>query len=139
MKTIEVVAAVIRKDDKIFATQRGYGEWKDWWEFPGGKMEPGETQEEALEREIREELSTDISVDEFLCTVEYDYPKFHLVMHCYMCSLLTDSLHLNEHEAAKWLGREELTSVKWLPADVEIIERLLLKLGSQSGLSKQLP
>ena len=139
MKTIEVVAAVIRKDDKIFATQRGYGEWKDWWEFPGGKMELGETQEEALEREIREELSTDISVDEFLCTVEYDYPKFHLVMHCYMCSLLTDSLHLNEHEAAKWLGREELTSVKWLPADVEVIERLLLKLGSQSGLSKQLP
>ena len=139
MKTIEVVAAVIRKDDKIFTTQRGYGEWKDWWEFPGGKMEPGETQEEALKREIREELSTDISVDEFLCTVEYDYPKFHLVMHCYMCSLLTDSLHLNEHEAAKWLGREELTSVKWLPADVEVIERLLLKLGSQSGLSKQLP
>lgn len=139
MNTIEVVAAVIRKDDKIFATQRGYGEWKDWWEFPGGKMEPGETQEEALEREIREELSTDISVDEFLCTVEYDYPKFHLVMHCYMCSLLTDSLHLNEHEAAKWLGREELTSVKWLPADVEVIERLLLKLRSQSGLSKQLP
>ena len=139
MKTIEVVAAVIRKDDKIFATQRGYGEWKDWWEFPGGKMEPGETQEEALEREIREELSTDISVDEFLCTVEYDYPKFHLVMHCYMCSLLTDSLHLNEHEAAKWLGREELTSVKWLPADVEIIERLLLKLGSQSEPSKHLP
>lgn len=139
MKTIEVVAAVIRKDDKIFTTQRGYGEWKDWWEFPGGKMEPGETQEEALKREIREELSTDISVDEFLCTVEYDYPKFHLVMHCYMCSLLTDSLHLNEHEAAKWLGREELTSVKWLPADVEIIERLLLKLGSQSEPSKQLP
>lgn len=139
MKTIEVVAAVIRKDDKIFATQRGYGEWKNWWEFPGGKMELGETQEEALEREIREELSTDISVDEFLCAVEYDYPKFHLVMHCYMCSLLTDSLHLNEHEAAKWLGREELTSVKWLPADVEIIERLLLKLGSQSEPSKQLP
>ena len=139
MNTIEVVAAVIRKDDKIFATQRGYGEWKDWWEFPGGKMEPGETQEEALKREIREELSTDISVDEFLCTVEYDYPKFHLVMHCYMCSLLTDSLHLNEHEAAKWLGREELTSVKWLPADVEVIERLLLKLESQSEPSKQLP
>ena len=123
MKTIEVVAAVIRKDDKIFATQRGYGEWKDWWEFPGGKIEPGETPKEALEREIREELSTDISVDEFLCTVEYDY--LHLVMHCYMCSLLTDSLHLNEHEAAKWLGREELQSVKWLPADVEVIERLL--------------
>ncbi len=138
-KTIEVVAAVIRKDDKIFATQRGYGEWKDWWEFPGGKMEPGETPEEALEREIREELSTDISVDEFLCTVEYDYPKFHLVMHCYKCSFMTESLHLNEHEAAKWLGKEELTSVKWLPADVEVIERLLLKLGSQSEPSKQLP
>ena len=138
-KTIEVVAAVIRKDDKIFATQRGYGEWKDWWEFPGGKMEQGETPEEALKREIREELSTDISVDEFLCTVEYDYPKFHLVMHCYMCSLLKESLHLNEHEAAKWLGREKLTSVKWLPADVEVIERLLLKLGSQSEPSKQLP
>ena len=138
-KTIEVVAAVIRKDDKIFATQRGYGEWKDWWEFPGGKIEPGETQEDALKREIREELSSEISVDDFLCTVEYDYPKFHLVMHCYMCSLLTDSLHLNEHEAAKWLGREELTSVKWLPADVEVIERLLLKLGSQSEPSKQLP
>lgn len=87
-------------------------------------MEQGETPEEALKREIREELSTDISVDEFLCTVEYDYPKFHLVMHCYMCSLLTESLHLNEHEAAKWLGREELPSVKWLPADVEVIERL---------------
>ena len=139
MKTIEVVAAVIRKDDKIFTSQRGYGEWKDWWEFPGGKMEPGETPEEALKREIREELSSEISVDDFLCTVEYDYPKFHLVMHCYKCSLLTDSLHLNEHEAAKWLGREELTSVKWLPADVEVIERLLLKLGSQSEPSNQLP
>ena len=139
MKTIEVVAAVIRKDDKIFTSQRGYGEWKDWWEFPGGKMEPGETPEEALKREIREELSSEISVDDFLCTVEYDYPKFHLVMHCYKCSLLTDSLHLNEHEAAKWLGREELTSVKWLPADVEVIERLLLKMESQSEPSKQLP
>ena len=124
MKTIEVVAAVIRKDDKIFATQRGYGEWKDWWEFPGGKMEPGETQEEALKREIREELSTDISVDEFLCTVEYDYPKFHLTMHCYLCSLQSESLHLNEHEAAKWLGREELESVKWLPADIQVLESI---------------
>ena len=139
MKQIEVVAAIICKDDMIFATQRGYGEWKDWWEFPGGKMEQGETPEEALRREIREELSTDISVDEFLCTVEYDYPKFHLVMHCYMCSLLAESLHLNEHEAAKWLGREELTSVKWLPADVEGIERLLLKLENLSEQSNQLP
>ena len=124
MKTIEVVAAIIRKDDKIFATQRGYGEWKDWWEFPGGKIEPGETPENALKREIREELSVEINVDEFLCTVEYDYPKFHLTMHCYLCSLLTDALHLNEHEAAKWLGKDELDSIKWLPADESIIEML---------------
>ena len=149
MKQIEVVAAIIRKavieqgqsdasinsaereqarseikKDKIFATQRGYGEWKDWWEFPGGKMEAGETQEEALKREIREELSTEISVDEFLCTVEYDYPKFHLTMHCYLCSLLTEALHLNEHEAAKWLTKDDLNSVKWLPADVKVVERI---------------
>ena len=124
MNTIEVVAAVIRKDDKIFATQRGYGEWKDWWEFPGGKLEAGETPEEALKREIHEELSAEISVDEFLCTVEYDYPQFHLTMHCYLCSLMTDSLHLNEHEAAKWLTKDELNSVKWLPADAELISHL---------------
>ena len=124
MKQIEVVAAIIRKDDKIFATQRGYGEWKDWWEFPGGKLEAGETPEEALKREIHEELSAEISVDEFLCTVEYDYPQFHLTMHCYLCSLMTDSLHLNEHEAAKWLTKDELNSVKWLPADVELISHL---------------
>ena len=124
MKQIEVVAAIIRKGDKIFATQRGYGEWKDWWEFPGGKMEPGETPEEALVREIREELSTEISVDEFLCTVEHDYPQFHLTMHCYLCSLLTEALHLNEHEAARWLTTNELESVKWLPADVKVIEEL---------------
>ena len=126
-KNINVVAAIIRKGDKIFATQRGYGEWKDWWEFPGGKIEQGETAEEALKREIREELSTEINVDSYLCTVEYDYPKFHLVMHCYMCSLLTDSLHMNEHEAARWLDNDELDSVKWLPADVEVIKRLMLK------------
>ena len=124
MKQIEVVAAFIRKGDKIFATQRGYGEWKDWWECPGGKMEPGETPEEALVREIREELSTEISVDEFLCTVEHDYPQFHLTMHCYLCSLLTEALHLNEHEAARWLTTNELDSVKWLPADVKVIEEL---------------
>lgn len=125
VKQIEVVAAIIRKEDKIFATQRGYGEWKDWWEFPGGKMEVGETPEEALVREIREELSTEISVDEFLCTVEYDYPKFRLKMHCYLCSLLTEALHLNEHEAAKWLSEDELDSVKWLPADLEVVRRQL--------------
>ena len=124
MKQIEVVAAIIRKDGKIFATQRGYGEWKDWWEFPGGKIESGETPEEALVREISEELSADISVDEFLCTVEYDYPAFHLTMHCYMCSLLTEVLHLNEHEAAKWLTKDELNSVKWLPADAKLISRM---------------
>ena len=124
MKQIEVVAAIIRKGDKIFATQRGYGEWKDWWEFPGGKMEAGETPEEALVREIREELSTEISVDEFLCTVDYDYPQFHFTMHCYLCSLMTDSLHLNEHEAARWLSKDELDSVKWLPADVKVVELL---------------
>ena len=124
MKHIEVVAAIIRKGGKIFATQRGYGEWKDWWEFPGGKMEVGETPEEALVREIREELSAEISVDEFLCTVEYDYPAFHLKMHCYLCSLVTEALHLNEHEAARWLTKDELNSVKWLPADVELISHL---------------
>ena len=124
MKQIEVVAAIIRKEDKIFATQRGYGEWKDWWEFPGGKMEPGETAEEALKREIREELSTEISVDELLCTVEYDYPQFHLTMHCYLCSLLTVALHLNEHEAARWLSGEELDSVRWLPADLQILPQI---------------
>ena len=124
MKQIEVVAAIIRKEDKIFATQRGYGEWKDWWKFPGGKIEAGETPEEALKREIQEELSTEISVDKFLCTVEYDYPAFHLTMHCYLCSLLTEALHLNEHEAAKWLTMEELNSVKWLPADMEVVEKM---------------
>ena len=117
MKQIEVVAAIIRKGDKIFATQRGYGEWKDWWEFPGGKMEAGETPEEALVREIREELSAEICVDEFLCTVEYDYPKFHLTMHCYLCSLIGEALHLNEHEAAKWLTKDEL-------ADVKVVEEI---------------
>lgn len=124
MKQVEVVAAIILDGDKIFATQRGYGDWKDWWEFPGGKMEPGETQEEALRREIREELSAEIRVDEFLCTVDYDYPEFHLIMHCYLCSLLTGTLHLNEHESAKWLSRNELSSVQWLPADIQVVEKL---------------
>ena len=119
-----MVAAIIRKGDKVFATQRGYGEWQNWWEFPGGKIESGETLEEALRREIREELSAEISVDSLFCTVEYDYPKFHLTMHCYLCTLLTEALHLNEHEAARWLTKEELDSVKWLPADLEVIEAL---------------
>ena len=125
MKTINVVAAIIHDaQGRIFATQRGYGEWKDWWEFPGGKVEAGELPEEALKREIREELSTDICIDKFLCTVEYDYPQFHLTMHCYICSLLTDALHLNEHEAARWLKSEGLDSMKWLPADVKVAKLL---------------
>ena len=117
MKTIEVVAAIIQKCNKIFATQRGYGEWKDYWEYPGGKVEPGEGLEQALVREIREELDTEINVDKFLTTIEWDYPAFHLRMHCFMCSLLTEALHLNEHEDARWLSAANLGSVKWLPAD----------------------
>lgn len=124
MNNIEVVAAIIRKEDKVFATQRGYGEWKDWWEFPGGKMEPGESPQDALKREILEELSTEIKVNEYFCTVEYDYPQFHLTMHCYLCSLITEALNLNEHEAARWLAKCELDSVNWLPADKTIIEQL---------------
>ena len=121
MKSIEVVAAIIRKEDKIFATQRGYGDWKDWWEFPGGKMEAGETPEEALVREIREELDTEITIDKFLHTVDYDYPQFHLTLHCFMCSLKSQQMHLNEHEAARWLGVDDLRSVNWLPADDQIL------------------
>ena len=120
-KTIEVVAAIIIHDGKLFATQRGYGEWKDWWEFPGGKIELGELPENALKREIREELATDIEVDDLLTTVEYDYPKFHLTMHCYLCSIISGQLSLLEHEDARWLTKDNLNSVRWLPADLEII------------------
>lgn len=130
MRNIEVVAAIIRKKDRILATQRGYGDFKDWWEFPGGKIEPGETPEEALVREIREELDTDINIDKYLHTVEWNYPQFHLTMHCYMCSLVSEALHLNEHEAARWLKKDVLFSVKWLPADegiLPIIEEELSK------------
>ena len=123
MKTIKVVAAIIIKDGQVFATQRGYGEFKGWWEFPGGKMEPGESPQEALKREIREELDAEVEVRELLETVEWDYPNFHLTMHCFICSLLSESLHLNEHEAATWLTHETLRSVRWLPAD----EGLLIK------------
>lgn len=121
-KTIQVVAAIILRDGKLFATQRGYGEWKDWWEFPGGKIEAGEEPKDALKREIREELATEIEVGKLLTTVEYDYLKFHLTMHCYLCSIVCGDLSLLEHEDARWLAREELGSVKWLPADVEIVE-----------------
>lgn len=121
-KTIRVVAAIIKRDNRIFATQRGYGEYKDWWEFPGGKIEEGETPEEALKREILEELATEILVDEYLVTVEYDYPKFHLSMDCFWCSIISGELSLLEHEAAKWLPIDNLRQVKWLPADIEIID-----------------
>ena len=121
MKRIEVVAAIICKDNQIFATQRGYGDFKGGWEFPGGKMEPGETPEAALVREIREELAVEISVGDLLTTVEHDYPNFHLTMHCYLCQLTGGEITLLEHEAARWLSKGELYSVEWLPADVGII------------------
>lgn len=124
MKTINVVAAVIIKDGKVFATQRGYGEFKDGWEFPGGKIEPGESPQEALRREIREELDTEISVGELIDTIEYDYPVFHLSMRCYACTILSGNLHLIEHEAAKWLSAGELDSVAWLPADITLIPKI---------------
>ena len=124
MQTIEVVAAIIIKDGQIFATQRGYGEFQGWWEFPGGKMEAEESPQEALKREIREELDADILVKELLETVEWDYPNFHLTMHCFICNLLSESLHLNEHEAAIWLNLENLRSVKWLPADEILLDKI---------------
>ena len=127
-KTIEVVAAVIfDAQGSIFATQRGYGEWKDWWEFPGGKIEPGETPQQALHREIREELDADIEVGELLRTIDYDYPTFHLRMHCFRCRLVDQSFTLLEHEAARWLAPQDLLSVRWLPADIEIINELMRK------------
>lgn len=122
MKTINVVAAVIESGGKYFATQRGYGEFKDWWEFPGGKIESGETPEEALRREIREELETEISVDRHLTTIDYDYPSFHLHMACYLCHVAVGELRLVEAEAAKWLAEKELGTVNWLPADMEVVE-----------------
>ena len=124
MKTIEVVAAIIIRDDQVFATQRGYGEWKGWWEFPGGKMEAGESPQEALKREIREELDAEITVGQLIETVEWDYPKFHLTMHCFVCTLLSEDMHLNEHDAAAWLTKETLHSVKWLPADEGLIQKI---------------
>ncbi len=126
MKKIEVAAAVISENGSIFATQRGYGEFKDMWEFPGGKIESGESVEDALKREILEELDTEITVDDFLCTVEYDYPLFHLTMHCFICSVVSGGLTLKEHEAARWLAKDELFSVEWLPADVDVVKALEL-------------
>lgn len=121
-KVVRVVAAVIRDGSRIFATQRGYGNYKDWWEFPGGKIEAGETPEQALKREIEEELDTEIKVGDFIDTIEYDYPEFHLSMDCFWCEIVEGNLDLKEHEAAKWLAKEELDSVKWLPADITIID-----------------
>ena len=123
-KIVKVVAAVIRKGGQVFATQRGYGDYKDWWEFPGGKIEPGETPEEALVREIHEELDADIPVDGYITTVEYDYPEFHLSMACYWCSLKTDHVTLLEHEAAKWVGLDDLGQVNWLPADLVVVKMI---------------
>ena len=123
-KRIEVVAAIIINKGKVFATQRGYGEFKDGWEFPGGKMEQGETPQQALMREIQEELDTEIEVGELLETMEYDYPNFHLTMHCFFCTIKSGDLVLKEHEAAKWLIRETLDSVDWLPADEGLIEKI---------------
>lgn len=124
MKNIKVVAAIIINKNKVFATQRGYGEFKDGWEFPGGKIEKGETPEQALEREIQEELETKIQVNEKIDTVEYDYPNFHLSMDSFICNIIEGNLILKEHEAAKWLSKEELYSVNWLPADEELIEKI---------------
>jgi 8-oxo-dGTP diphosphatase len=124
-KTTDVVGAIIIKDKKLLAAQRGYGDYAGWWEFPGGKTEPDETPEAALAREIREELDARISVDSYFATTEYDYPKFHLSMRCYLCTLCGDALTLREHSAVKWLGADDLYSVKWLEADVVILEKLL--------------
>lgn len=124
MKTVNVVAALIINQDKVFATQRGYGEFKDGWEFPGGKIEPGETPAEALKREIQEELATEIQVEQLLTTVEYDYPTFHLSMQCFLCKVEQGNLTLLEHEAAKWLSYDELNSVDWLPADRVVVREL---------------
>lgn len=124
MKTINVVAAIIKKDDKIFATQRGYGEFKDGWEFPGGKVEENETPEDAIVREIKEELNTTIKVDKYLDTIEHDYPKFHLSMRCYLCSIVSGNLDLLEAEDAKWLSKDDINTIDWLPADIKILDKV---------------
>ena len=124
MKHIEVVAAIIHHEGQYLATQRGYGDWKGWWEFPGGKVEPEESHCEALVREIREELHMGIGIERLLCTTEYDYPTFHLTMHCYLCHITEGTPCLTEHLEARWLTPEELHSVGWLPADVEVVKLL---------------
>ena len=124
MKHIEVVAAIIYKDGAYFANQRGYGEFEGMWEFPGGKIEPGESADAALKREIQEELGVDITIDKFLCTADYDYPAFYLTMHCYLCSVVSGEIELREHKSARWLTKESLDSVEWLPTDLDIIKKL---------------
>lgn len=125
MKTIKVVAAIIKEEEYILAAQRGYGEFKNWWEFPGGKIEANESPEEALKREIREELEVEISVGDLFDTVEYDYENFHLSMKCYFCKIISGKITLKEHKNLKYLKKEELGSVNWLPADVSIIKKLI--------------
>jgi len=124
MKTIEVAAAVIKHNDKILVTRRGYGEFIDMWEFPGGKIEPFETMEEALIREIKEELEVNINILDYLTTIEYDYPDFHLTMHCFICTICSGEIHLNAHNEARWITNEHLYSLNWVPADVLVVERL---------------
>lgn len=125
MKNIEVVAAIIQKDNKILATKRGYGEYQNMWEFPGGKIEAGETKESALIREIKEELDAEITIDQFVITVEYTYPNFHLVMHCYFCTLVNGDFNLLEHNEARWLDIDDIWSVDWLQADIDVINKIL--------------
>ena len=133
MKTVRVVAAIIKDKNEeqkpvIFATQRGYGEWKGWWEFPGGKIEEGEKPEEALKREVLEELDVEIMVGELVDTVKYDYPTFHLSMDCFWAEIVSGNLILKEHEAAKWLTKDEIMSVNWLPADIALVDKIRLEL-----------
>lgn len=132
-RTVRVAAAIMVKEGRIFATQRGYGDYKDWWEFPGGKLEDGETPEEALTREIREELRAEISIGRLFDTVEYDYPEFHLVMYCFLCGLASDGVELVEHEAAYWLGKKDIMAVRWLPSDIEVVEKLVAEAGILAG------
>ena len=134
MKTVKVVAAIIRDGNKVFATQRGYGDYKDGWEFPGGKVEPGETAQQALVREIKEELDTDIAVGDYLTTIEYTYPTFHLSMQCFWCRIVDGTPVLKEHEAARWLDVDHIDSVEWLPADLTIIDLIKDKMVDQVAL-----